>query len=559
MIGTTLDGKYLIKRQLGAGAMGAVYEAEHTGTGRRVAVKVITNALAQNPDLISRFQREARAAGAIDTKHITQVLDTGIDRETRLPFMVMEFLTGMDVQDLLRKKVGGPISPDLSLRIAAQVCLGLQKAHDGGVVHRDIKPANLFLAHSDGEIIVKVLDFGIAKVHMEQAQETESAGLTRTGSMMGSPLYMSPEQARGSKNIDHRADLWSLGIALYQCLCGRTPNQHVTALGELIIAICSTPPTPVQQYAPWVPPEVAAIVHRCIRQNPDERFQSAKEMLAAIRPLLPYGWGITEDMFVPVDQAARAQRAVMYSVPTAVPYTGTAPGGSASHPGLGSGVAQGGTSHPGAGSNPNIGGSASHPGQGSDIQGMTAHPGYGSNPNASSQGGSTGILVQSQAAAPKHPSSLPLVMGGLFITVVGLGAAGFWVMRNSTPAPAPPPAPTVVAPTVTTVTAAPVPPPAPPVEQDQSNRRVKVAIVPPDTQVEVEGKPVTLKNGMLELEGKLGDVFKVRVKKGGISKEEEVIITKDGPSLPMITPFYTAATVKSSTPALPKGATDKFE
>ena len=553
MIGTTLDGKYLIKRQLGAGAMGAVYEAEHTGTGRRVAVKVITNALAHNPDLISRFQREARAAGAIDTKHITQVLDTGIDRETRLPFMVMEFLTGMDVQDLLRKKVGGPISPDLSLRIAAQVCLGLQKAHEGGVVHRDIKPANLFLAHSDGEIIVKVLDFGIAKVHMEQAQETESAGLTRTGSMLGSPLYMSPEQARGAKNIDHRADIWSLGVALYQCLCGRTPNQHITALGELILAICSLPAAPRARIAARVPPEVAAIVHRCLRLNPDERFQSAKEMLAALRPLLPYGWSIMEEMFVPLDHATRAQQAAAYAVGT----TPSGPAGrSPSHPGFGSGVAQGVTTHPSAGSNP-------IPAQGSGIQGITAHPGYGSNPNASSQGGSTGVLVQSQATAPKRQSSLPLVLGGLVVTLVGLGTAGFLITRNSTPPPAPPPAPTVVAPSVT-ATATAVSTQAPPVlrpEEDRSVRRVKVGIVPIDAQVEVEGKVTTLKQGTLELEGKLGDVFKVRVRKGGINKEEEVIITKDGPSLPMISLFYSSTTVKSSTPgsSLPKGATDKFE
>ena len=201
---------------------------------------MITGQLAQDPGLVSRFQREARAAGAIDTKHITQVLDTGIDRDSELPFMVMEFLSGQDLQQFLKKS--GPIAPDLALRIVAQSCLGLQKAHEAGVVHRDIKPANLFLARSDGEVIVKILDFGIAKVQMDQAQETESAGLTRTGNMLGSPLSMSPEQARGSKNIDHRADLWSLGAALYQALSGRTPYQHITALGELIIAICSDPP-----------------------------------------------------------------------------------------------------------------------------------------------------------------------------------------------------------------------------------------------------------------------------------------------------------------------------
>ena len=247
-VGAVLDGKYLIKQILGKGGMGSVYEAEHTGTGRRCAVKVISSPeMIDNPDVVSRFQREARAAGAIDTQYITQVLDAGIDREHNLPFLAMEYMEGEDLQHFLKRV--GPIDPELSIRILAQTCLGLHKAHEQSVVHRDIKPHNLFLAHRDaGEIIIKLLDFGIAKVKMEQAQDKDGAGLTKTGNLLGSPLYVSPEQARGKRGIDHRTDIWSMGAVLYQMLTGQTPYQHATALGELILMVCNEPPPPAPYF-----------------------------------------------------------------------------------------------------------------------------------------------------------------------------------------------------------------------------------------------------------------------------------------------------------------------
>ena len=318
MIGSTLDGKYHITKLLGAGAMGQVFEAEHTATGRRVAVKVINSPeLVKDQTVVGRFQREARAAGSIDTQHITQVLDAGVDRETELPFLVMEYLNGEDVSALIKRL--GPLAPELALRIVAQACLGLQKAHEAQVVHRDMKPANLFLAKRDaGEIIVKVLDFGIAKVKMDAASD-ENHELTKTGSMIGSPLYMSPEQARGDvKHIDARTDIWSMGVVLYQALCGRTPYGHLTALGQLIIAICSEWPPHIQEMAPWVPPNVATIVHRCLRHNPDERFQSSSEMFLAIKAQLPNGWTINEEMITPLDETARHQVASKLALTSAL-------------------------------------------------------------------------------------------------------------------------------------------------------------------------------------------------------------------------------------------------
>jgi serine/threonine-protein kinase len=190
--GETIDGKYQIVRRLGQGGMGEVYEARHLGTGRRVAIKVVFGeALAQDREIVARFQREARAAGAIESQHVVQVLDTGFDPESGHPYLVMEYLTGRDLQATLQEL--GHLPPDLALRIVAQVCLGLARAHEAGVVHRDIKPANVFLARLDGgEVVVKVLDFGIAKLRMEKFSTVDGTSLTQSGSLLGSPYYMSP-------------------------------------------------------------------------------------------------------------------------------------------------------------------------------------------------------------------------------------------------------------------------------------------------------------------------------------------------------------------------------
>jgi serine/threonine protein kinase len=305
MIGTTLGGRYTIVRQLGQGGMGAVYEARHTGTGRRVAVKVITADIGKNPGLIARFEVEGRAAGRLESQYVAHVLDVGRDDATSTPFMVMEYLAGEDVQQMIKRL--GPVRPELALRIAAQACLGLEKAHAAGIVHRDIKSANLFMTERDGgERLVKILDFGIAKVKMDELQNTEG-GLTKTGSLIGSPMYMSPEQARGSRSIDHRSDLWSLGIVLYQLLSGSTPFGHIEALGELIIVMCSEPARSVQLAAPWVAGDVARIVARALQIAPAARYQSAGEMLRDLKALIHGGLSIDEAMVVSLPEEERAR------------------------------------------------------------------------------------------------------------------------------------------------------------------------------------------------------------------------------------------------------------
>ncbi len=298
-----LGGRYKVVRLLGQGGMGAVYEAAHTGTGRRVAIKVITADVLKNPTLISRFEVEAKAAGKIESQHIASVLDAGTD-ESGAPFLVMEYLTGFDLLHLLQEK--GPLPVQLALKIAAQACLGLEKAHNAKIIHRDIKPANIYLSERDGdEVTVKLLDFGVAKIRMDDGS-SDNNSLTRTGSLLGSPLYMAPEQARGSKTIDHRADLWSLGIVLYQALSGRTPYDDIDALGALIIAICAEAPPPVQEYAPWVPPEVTQVVQNALTLNPEDRYQTAGQMYRAIKALLVGGHSMEKSMLVTLSDEERA-------------------------------------------------------------------------------------------------------------------------------------------------------------------------------------------------------------------------------------------------------------
>ncbi len=288
MIGTTLDGRYRLDRVIGHGGMGSVYEAVHTGTGRRVAIKLIRQMALGDTDVWSRFQREARASSAIDTRHIVQVLDSGRDAASGLPFMAMELLEGDDLGFLLER--GGALEQGLALRVVSQACVGLAKAHKAQVVHRDIKPANIFLTEEDegDEVIVKLLDFGIAKVRPGPL-DNDGLHLTQTGKLLGTPLYMSPEQAQGARDIDHRTDIWSMGAVLYEALTGRSPFADAENLGKLILWICSRPPPPPSALCPSVPPELDAIVLKCLAMERADRFESADDLLAALATSIPRG------------------------------------------------------------------------------------------------------------------------------------------------------------------------------------------------------------------------------------------------------------------------------
>jgi serine/threonine-protein kinase len=300
LIGTVIAEKYELIRLLGQGGMGAVYEGRNASTLKRCAVKVLVSAeMASSGEAVKRFFREARASSVLESDHIVQIFDSGSDPKTGFPYMVMELLNGQDLEHVLRDK--GALQPLVAAKLILQAAMGLAKAHELHTVHRDIKPANIYLTKREsGELVVKILDFGIAKVKMEKFSET-SAGLTRDGSMLGTPLYMSPEQAKGAPNIDVRSDVWSLGIVLYELLSGALPYADANSLGELMVAIITADLPLLQDKAPWVPPELAEITHRAISRDINRRFQSAGELRDALAAIVPDGARITPDMLQGID------------------------------------------------------------------------------------------------------------------------------------------------------------------------------------------------------------------------------------------------------------------
>jgi serine/threonine-protein kinase len=299
--GTLLAGKYRVERLLGQGGMGWVVEATHVQLEQRVALKFMhAKNSAENPDAVARFLREARAAARIQSEHIARVFDVGT-LEGGEPYLVMEFLEGQDLEGLLREKGKLPIAQ--VVEIALQACEGLAEAHAKGIVHRDLKPANLFLARkTDGSTRVKLLDFGISKLAPQAGAPDQ--GMTSTQTLMGSPLYMSPEQLRSTKNVDRRADLWSMGIILYEMLGGRSPFEADT-LPEVCARIMAEPPPGLSIGNA----AAEAVVMRCLEKDPNRRYADAGALAMELAPL-----GVPESTAI-ADRIARVVRSGDASLP----------------------------------------------------------------------------------------------------------------------------------------------------------------------------------------------------------------------------------------------------
>ena len=276
--GDVLSGRYRLVAPLGQGGMGAVWRAEHVTLGSPVAVKLIHAETASSPDAQARFLREAQAAAALRSPHVVTVLDSGV--EDGVPFIAMELLEGESLAQRLART--GALSAADTERIVTHVARAIQRAHEAGIVHRDLKPDNVFLVKNADEEIAKVLDFGIAKT-AEGFGEASAA--THTGAVLGSPHYMSPEQARGTRAVDHRSDLWALGVIAFQCLTGRRPFEGAV-LGDLLLKICAEP-IPVPSTIAPVPPGFDAWFARATERDPNRRFQSAWEMADALRGAAP--------------------------------------------------------------------------------------------------------------------------------------------------------------------------------------------------------------------------------------------------------------------------------
>ena len=340
MEGRVLAEKYEITRLLGQGGMGAVYEARNH-LGKRFAVKLLLKQeLMSDPQLIQRFFREAKASAAIESEHIVEVYDTGVDPGTRCPFIIMELLKGEDLEHTIARV--GALNPMAAARVISQAAEGLGHAHAAGIVHRDIKPANIFMTmRGPGDLVVKILDFGIAKQAVEQLSNAD-AGLTKTGSMLGTPLYMSPEQARGLRTIDARTDIWSLGMCLYEALSGRTPWGNVDTLGDLILSICARDVMPLQEAAPWVPPELCAVVHRALARDVGQRTGSAQQLIEQLTPFMQGSALIAPDILTGVGEGARNAPPMNTSTTgsgrTASPHVSSVSAMTSSQPGTGTGV-----------------------------------------------------------------------------------------------------------------------------------------------------------------------------------------------------------------------------
>jgi serine/threonine-protein kinase len=270
--GELVARRYLLDHQLAQGGMGSVWVARHVQLGALVAVKFMDPRFLESPAARARFEREARTAAQIQSPHVVKVFDYGIEDET--PYLVMELLDGEDLGARLKRR--GPLSLPAAADIVAQVARALRQAHEAGIVHRDLKPANVFLARSGEVEIAKVLDFGLAKP-MDLSPEDEA---TKTEEVLGSPQYMSPEHARGTRDPDPRSDLFSLGVIAYRLITGKLPFSGRNA-SDILVKICTEPAPPPSVHRADLPLAIDRFFVRALAKTPEERFQSAAEMAQA--------------------------------------------------------------------------------------------------------------------------------------------------------------------------------------------------------------------------------------------------------------------------------------
>ena len=281
--GEVIDGKYQVEKLLGEGGMGAVAKATHLLRRAPVALKFMSPAVMSMHGAVERFINEGVAASQIDSDHVVKIFDVG-QMKTGAPYLVMEYLEGCDLSELLLREGQPGLEVARAVHFTLQALRGLQVAHAAGIVHRDMKPSNCFVLTKDGEPdFVKLVDFGISKV--QQAGGEGAGNLTKTNSALGTPLYMSPEQARSPRDVDLRSDLYSTAVILYELLTGRTPfNSESGEFTEILFKIFTMDAPPVQSLRPGVPDGLAAAIHRALNREPASRYASAGEMGDALSP-----------------------------------------------------------------------------------------------------------------------------------------------------------------------------------------------------------------------------------------------------------------------------------
>jgi serine/threonine-protein kinase len=403
-----------VARLIQRGGMGTVLLAHHEELDQRVAIKVLGNDFTQNPEIVARFTREARAAAKLESEHVVRVTDVGAF-EGIGPYLVMEYLSGVNLEQLLQQR--GALPPAEAVDYVLEAIDALAEAHSLGIIHRDIKPSNLFVAErADGSRLLKVLDFGVSKMDAMQGKALEQS-LTSARSVLGSPSYMSPEQLRSSKDVDVRADIWSLGVVLHELLTGVLPFEAGTLL-SLMKLISEGTPKPVRSIRPEIAQGLEAAVNKCLQREPGQRFANVADFALAIAP---FGSGRARKE---VERAASLiRRRALPSVTPPRPPVWL----DRTERMMGSLVAPPGTSSP---SNPRV----SSPGMPAASSGSlprvdaTPMPSRWGPPPPRSQriGHNTKVLVVAVAA---------------FITPLAIGALLFALMHTNKPTPPPPPPP----------------------------------------------------------------------------------------------------------------------
>jgi serine/threonine-protein kinase len=471
-------GNYRAISLLGEGGMGAVYLAEHPAIGRRVAVKVLHKNYIRDENLLTRFLNEARAANAIRHPNIIEILDSGTIADGT-PFLVMELLEGESLGTRIRRV--GALPMQSAVEFCYQTASALGAAHKKGIVHRDLKPDNLFVVpdpHDPERERIKVLDFGIAKLQ----QSANDSVKTRTGTLMGTPIYMSPEQCRGTKTVDHRSDIYSLGIIFFEMLCGQPPFVS-EGFGELVnMHLNVAPPAPSTQNAN-VPPALDAIVLKMLSKNPDERFADMGELMTALK-------------------TSGGSMFVLRSAQSSSPDIGGKTGSS------GNAGAAGSSSKVGAGSlsNPKLHDTTFSTGVGERVD--------GTQPGGPRKGKAALVFVVAAAAA---------VGGGVFIFRDGekagvqreLAAAPVASATTTAPKIEPPPAP---------IPAPPAPPAKPAVPKSVT---VRVESDPAGAKVLDDASGGVLGVTPLVLKRPRGGAFKVRLEKDGYTPNAHAISLSD--------------------------------
>jgi serine/threonine protein kinase len=313
--GSILGGKYRLISEIGRGGMGSVWRAEHLAWEAPVALKIMNRDITARPEAVARFEREVRLAAGLRSPHVVQVLDHGLDEATRTPYIAMELLEGESLARRIKRL--GSLSPVETFRVCSQLVRALTRAHAAGIVHRDLKPDNVFIVRNEEESITKVLDFGVAKW---TAPDISESGLTRPGSVVGTPYYMSPEQIQGSREIDHRADLWALAAIACECLTGRRPFE-ARDFAQLAVMLLGNQGRSLPSSLGPVPGGFDAWFLRATDPDISRRFQTAREMAQTLAPIcdvMPSSLG--SDAYAPT----HAPPATRYDAPSMAAVSNTA-------------------------------------------------------------------------------------------------------------------------------------------------------------------------------------------------------------------------------------------